>query len=254
MPILHPPSLKIAILHYASYPVIGGVESIMATHARLLESAGHEPYILTGRGDPEALGLRGMVIPELDSRHPDILRAQVGMLSGDSSSETALHDWADAIHSLLLDALDGAHACIVHNAFTLHKNLALTMALAHLAEQQQGPSRWIAWCHDLAWTNPLYSSELLPAWPWTALKTRLPNVTYVAISEQRRMEMTTLFGVPPESIHLVPNGIDPACFIPTSDQMASLRQWLRWDERDWVLLAPVRITRRKNLEMGRSSW
>src|SRR5204862_8328243 len=49
---------------------------------------------------------------------------------------------------------------------------------------------------------------------------------------------------------LVPNGIKAADFIPQSPRMAALRGQLRWDERDWVLLAPVRITRRKNLELA----
>ncbi|HEX9986971.1 MAG TPA: glycosyltransferase family 4 protein [Chloroflexia bacterium] len=240
---------KVAILHYASYPVIGGVESIMSTHARLLDKEGDMPYILTGRGNPHDLGHQGQVIPEIDSRHPEILEVQAALLAGESWAEEAFERWVERIYNLLRNALDGADACIVHNAFTLHKNLALTVALARLAERQ-GAARWLAWCHDLAWTNPLYSGELLPRWPWTVLKTRLPNVTYVAISEQRQAEMAGLFNMPLSSIHLVPNGIDPTAFIPTSVKMADLRQWLRWDERDCVLLAPVRITRRKNLELA----
>jgi glycosyltransferase involved in cell wall biosynthesis len=240
---------KVAILHYAYYPVIGGVESIMSTHARLLDKEGDEPYILTGRGDPHALGHRGEVIPEIDSRHPEILNVQAGLLAGETWAEDAFEVWVERIYNLLRDALDGADACIVHNAFTLHKNLALTVALARLAERH-GAARWIAWCHDLAWTNPLYANELLPRWPWTVLKTRLPNVIYVAISERRQAEMAELFDMPLSSVHLVPNGIDPTAFIPTSARMADLRQWLRWDERDCVLLAPVRITRRKNLELS----
>ncbi|MFL5735372.1 MAG: glycosyltransferase, partial [Chloroflexia bacterium] len=49
---------------------------------------------------------------------------------------------------------------------------------------------------------------------------------------------------------LVPNGIDPTTYIPTSPEMAAMREHLRWDDRDPVFLAPVRVTRRKNLERG----
>ena len=56
--------------------------------------------------------------------------------------------------------------------------------------------------------------------------------------------------VPADSITLVPNGIDPEVFLPSSPQMDRIRETLRWDERDWVFLAPLRITRRKNLELG----
>lgn len=222
----------------------------MATHARLLAEAGHEPYILAGRGDPHSVGLRGQIIPELDSRYPEIVRAQKALLLREEWAGPAFSQWVARIKGLLLQALEGADACIVHNVFTLHKNMALTAALAQLAEEGQGAKRWIAWCHDLSWCNPLYEGDLAARWPWTLLRTRLPEVTYVAISERRRDELAELFGVPTTSIYLVNNGIDPASFIPCSPTMARLRHDLRWDERDWVFLAPVRITRRKNLGLS----
>ncbi len=222
----------------------------MTTHARLLEAESHDPIIVAGRGDPQSLGLRGLIIPELDSRHPQILEAQKALLAGEEWAAGEFERWVDGICTLLEDALDDVDVCIVHNAFTLHKNLALTLALSRLAQSEKNRVRWIAWCHDLAWNNPLYKDELLPDWPWTALKTSLPNVHYVAISEQRREEMAALFEVPKSSIDLVPNGIDPEIFTPSSPQMNELRARLRWNERDWVFLAPVRVTRRKNLELA----
>ena len=136
----------------------------------------------------------------------------------------------ERITDRLLPILEGVDVCIVHNVFTLHKNLPLTVALARMAEHKMGPKRWIAWCHDLAWNNPLYANDLLPRWPWTPLKYPLPNVNYVAISERRRVELSGLFRVPLTGIALVPNGIDPASYIPTSPAMARLRGLLRWDE------------------------
>src|SRR5947209_19873308 len=79
-------SLKIAILHYACPPVVGGVETIMSTHARLLEKRGHLPFIVAGRGDPESIGLRGVIVPELDSRHPDIVRVQQALREDEALS------------------------------------------------------------------------------------------------------------------------------------------------------------------------
>ncbi len=222
----------------------------MATHAHLLQKAGHEPYIIAGRGDPRSVGLRGVIIPEIDSRHPAIIQVQKSLHEDESRALPEFKRWVDRIRDLLLDALDGADVCIVHNAFTMHKNLPLTVALARMAEQREGASKWIAWCHDLAWNNPLYEDDLLPRWPWTPLKYPLPNVTYVAISERRREEMATLFRVPLSDVVLVPNGIDPSAYIPDSPQMVALRKQLRWNDRDCVLLVPVRVTRRKNIELA----
>jgi glycosyltransferase involved in cell wall biosynthesis len=242
--------LRVGILHYACYPVVGGVESIMTTHARLLRAEGHEPFIIAGRGDPAGAGLEGIIIPELDSRHPDILKVQTALLNGEEWAPEAFERWVERIASLLSDALDNPDVCIAHNAFTLHKNLPLTAALARLAQQGRGAKRWIAWCHDLAWNNPLYTGDLREGWPWEALKMCLPNVTYVAVSEQRRQEMASLFGQPVANFNLVPNGIDSVAFIPSSPELTALREWLQWDSREWIFLAPVRITRRKNLELA----
>src|SRR5215208_3039373 len=112
--------MKLAILHYACPPIVGGVESIMATHAQLLELAGHDTCIIAGRGDPAGVGLRGTIIPELDSRHPEIVRVQTALREDEASALPEFNQWTDLIANLLLDALDGSDACIVHNAFTLH--------------------------------------------------------------------------------------------------------------------------------------
>lgn len=244
-----PRSLKIAILHYACAPIVGGVEQIISTHVRLFHKMGHRPYIVAGRGDPEVAGLPGVIIPEIDSRRPEILHVQKALLNSEPWAVAEFEVFTQRIQDILAETLRGTDICIVHNAFTMHKNLPLTVALARLAENGHGP-RFVAWCHDLAWNNPLYSDELQSRWPWTPLKYALPNVTYVAISERRHEEMASLFRVPASTIRLVPNGIDPENFIPTSTQMAEIRDTLRWDERDWVFLAPLRITRRKNLELG----
>jgi mannosylglucosylglycerate synthase len=241
--------MNITILHYACYPIVGGVESIITTHARLFEEAGHSVFLVAGRGDPAGVGLAGKIIPEIDSRHPELLEVQRSLLHEDGGAEAAFDDWVDHLCSLLTEALAEADVVIVHNAFTLHKNLALTAALTRLAREIPD-KKWIAWCHDLAWNNPLYRHEVLPRWPWTLLRERLQNVTYVAISEQRRQEMTRLFGMALGDIKLIPNGIDPVAFIPTSPQLEEVRHRLRWSERDWVFLAPVRVTRRKNLELA----
>ena len=43
--------MRIALLHYAGQPVVGGVESVMREHGRLMAGAGHHVRIIAGRGD-----------------------------------------------------------------------------------------------------------------------------------------------------------------------------------------------------------
>src|SRR5207302_1269573 len=80
------------------------------------------------------------------------------------------------------------------------------------------------------------------------LRTAIPGVTYVAVSTDGRRELAALLGVPKAQIEIVPNGVDPAAFLrltPTGRWLAAaLRLW----EQQVVLLLPVRITRRKQIE------
>lgn len=230
------------ILHYACAPIIGGVEGIMTEHARVLAGHGHPVGLIAGRGVPQWL------LPEIDSRHPDVLAMQAELDAGRVPAAFA------ALRARLREALAAglasslAPVVIAHNVFTLHKNLALTAALADLAAG--GAARFVAWCHDLAWTNDLYRSALHPGDPWDLLRRPVPGVTYVVISGERQRELAGLFGQVPSDIRCVPNGIDPARFLPTGDELRQLLTRLDWLAHDPVLLAPVRMTRRKHLELG----
>ena len=233
------------ILHYASAPIIGGVESIMSDHARLLRSHGCRVSLVAGRGTPELL------LPEIDSRHPMVLEVQAELDAGriPEKFETLRARIRQALAERLsdADALDNT-VVFAHNVFTLHKNLALTAALVDLANE--GWAKFVAWSHDLAWTNPLYLPVLHDGWPWNLLRTPCPGVTYVAISKERQVQLAKLFGWPESNVRCIPNGIDPVRFFSASSQMRTLIDNLNWWERDVVLLAPVRMTRRKNLELA----
>ena len=65
--------MNIALLHYSAPPVIGGVESVIGHHARLMARAGHTVRVIAGRGEQADPQVDFILIPLLDSRHPDIL-------------------------------------------------------------------------------------------------------------------------------------------------------------------------------------
>ncbi len=50
--------MEIALIHYAAPPIIGGVESVIDSHAHLMANDGHHVRIIAGRGeqiDPKIL-------------------------------------------------------------------------------------------------------------------------------------------------------------------------------------------------------
>jgi glycosyltransferase involved in cell wall biosynthesis len=236
----------VALLHYASAPIVGGVEGILGAHARLLAAHGVAVRTLAGRGGAGTPAQPGAIVPELDSVHPGILECQALMAHGEVP--LCFLEWRDRLEALLRRLLDGVGTCFVHNVFTMTKNLPLTAALCALAERGEGPARFVAWTHDLAAINPLYDAEMHPGYPWDLLRRPCPNVLYVAISGERQQEAARLFGVAPETIPVIPNGIGVDEFLPTTPVVTDVVNRLHWAGRELVLLAPVRMTRRKNLE------
>jgi glycosyltransferase involved in cell wall biosynthesis len=149
----------------------------------------------------------------------------------------------------LSEVLAGVDLLIAHNVCSLNKNLALTAALIELSGRSDSP-RLVCWHHDLAWTTPRYRQELHPGYPWDLLRTAWPGVVQVAVSELRRAELSALMELPPEDISVISNGIDLARFFKLEEQTRSFVERLRLLEADPLLLLPVRITRRKNIELA----
>ena len=62
--------MHIALIHYFVPPVVGGVESVLAQHARLMTQADHSVRLLAARGEPISEQIQFVSLPLLDSLHP----------------------------------------------------------------------------------------------------------------------------------------------------------------------------------------
>jgi glycosyltransferase involved in cell wall biosynthesis len=234
--------LHIAIIHYSAPPVVGGVESVLAQHARLMTQAGHQVRVLAARGEPISDQIQFVSLPLIDSRHPRVLeiKAQLdrGTIPADFESLTA------EITHALQEALIDSDVLIAHNVCSLNKNLMLTTAIQRL----ERPHR-ILWHHDLAWTTPRYQAELHDGYPWDLLRTDW-GARHVVVSELRQRELADLLHIPRESIAVVPNGIDQAAFFKLGPITLSLLQQFDLTHAAPILLLPVRLTPRKNIELA----
>jgi len=236
-----------AIVHYTAPPVVGGVEAVIQAHARLFVRAGYPVTVIAGRGEVTALPADAdlVLIPEIDSRQPDVARVSAVLEQGQVPQNF------DSLTRRLVDALTPVLAkfdnVIVHNVFTKHFNLPLTFAL-HLLLQQGGLGNCIAWCHDLSWTSPSSRRQVYPGHPWDLLRVRRRDVTYVTVSRRRQRELAELFDCPLEQIHVAYNGVDPRGLLGLSNAGRVLVDRLGLLESGLVLLMPVRVTRAKNIE------
>jgi mannosylglucosylglycerate synthase len=239
--------MNIAILHYSVPPVVGGVESVIAHHAHLFASDGHSVRLIAARGDSLGERIPMIKLPHADSRHERMSQVKEELDRGEVSTDFEVI--RDKLAIELQAPLTGVDILIAHNVCSLNKNLALTAALHQLHTAGKLP-RLILWHHDLAWTTPRYQSELHDGYPWDLLRTDWGNTTHVVVSELRRMELADLMMIESESIHVIPNGVDAERFYKLEWQTRLLLEGMNLLDSAPILLLPVRVTPRKNIELA----
>jgi glycosyltransferase involved in cell wall biosynthesis len=153
----------------------------------------------------------------------------------------------DLLVEILAPVLSQFESLLVHNVFTKHFNLPLTVALHRLLDQGRIPN-CIAWCHDFTWTSPSSRPRVHPGYPWELLRTYRPDLAYVVVSKHRQQELAELFGCDLDKIRVVYNGVDPGALLGLSDRGEALVQRLGLFSCDLILLMPVRVTQAKNIE------
>lgn len=239
--------MNITLLHYSVPPVVGGVESVMAHQADLMAAAGHTVTVVAARGElwSERITLHRASLA--DSRHPEVLAVKAeldgGLVTGRFEALRAAT--AEQLRPLVADS----DVLVAHNVCSLAKNLALTAALADLYTEPGFP-HLLLWHHDLAWTTPRYRAELHDGDPWNLLRWTWPGATHVVVSQLRRRELAALTGVPAEEIAVVPNGVDLPTFYKVEPSTARLLDETGLLAAAPILLLPVRVTRRKNIEFA----
>jgi glycosyltransferase involved in cell wall biosynthesis len=239
--------MNIALLHYAVPPVVGGVESVITHHARLMSEAGHSVCLIAGRGESLHERIPLIKLPLVDSVHGRVVAMKKQLDQG-----TVPQDFELVKDQLILElyhVLLGTDVLIAHNICSLNKNLALTAALHRLHAAHRIP-RLILWHHDLAWTTPRYLPELHEGYPWGLLRTDWGRTTHVTVSELRRRELADLMCLDPASVRVIPNGVDASRFYKLEAQTQALLARINLLEAAPILLLPVRVTPRKNIELA----
>ena len=239
--------MNIAILHYSVPPIVGGVESVIAHHARLMSADGHSVRLIAARGESLSKEIPLTILPLADSRHSLVTIMKDQLDRGEVTKD--FESLRDELAEQLQVVLSGVDILIAHNICSLNKNLALTAALYQLHTARKLP-RLILWHHDLAWTTPRYQNELHEGYPWDLLKTAWLGATQVTVSEMRQDELSDLMKIDKSQIHVVPNGVDVGKFLKLEEQTLGYIQKLDLLQASPLILLPVRITSRKNIELA----
>lgn len=240
---------KIALLHYAFPPQIGGVEVLMEQHALLLSEAGHDVKVLTGIGLTQTEPYKVVVRQELQSilaQSPELYdRILVeGVRDGEYTLLVA------RISSMLEEELADREVIIVHNMLTLVHNTPFIEAFSSYIKKYP-EKKIIAWVHDHTYIGfDTIRVEEIKQVPFIheLLINKLEGVTYIAISEALRSSLTQVMNLSSEEIRVIPNGLNIKEFLAIGESIWEVVSTNDLLHAFPLVLAPVNILGRKNLE------
>jgi glycosyltransferase involved in cell wall biosynthesis len=221
---------------------------VVEKHARLFADAGYPVRVVVGRGEWFASRVPVLKIPSLDSLHPTNVDVNPDLKRG--VMDFRYQSYRAELSSALEGALEGADVVIVHNLFVKDINFTAVDVLRELAERRE--QRFVNWSHDPSAVG--YNAEpwvrSSREFPWVLINSPHPGVANVTISRSRQRELSELYGVDPETITVIPDGVAVRDFLGLHP--ISFRIWndFKLRDQDLVLFTPARIVEKKNIRLA----
>ncbi len=231
--------MRIGLVHYTSWPVVGGVEAVVRQQATLMARAGHSVSIVCGDGKRFSDAIPTLVLPELSLMEEMVAQAQQEITTGYPGP--AYFRAAKEVKKRLRSLFAQWDCAIVHNFMTMPFHLAATQVISELAEEG---NRVLAWTHDFAANNQDYSLPRNRV--FDMIRERQPGIEYVVISKTRAQEFRDLTGTTADAV--VPNGLDLSSALDLTTEVSGLLAGIKAEEA--ILLYPTRILQRKNLGLA----
>jgi len=243
--------IKIGIIHYTCPETEkSGVTTVIRNHAIHLTDLGNEVTIVYGKGGGLE-GVREVYIEELNPDHPEISKLQGKILSKklDDSTRKNFLRIKEALKTKIRDATQGLDVVIVHNIPSMVFNFPATVAINELVEESK--SKFVFWIHDSVVLRQEWK-KFLKTWPFTELHYEHPNVSYVTITEFRAKQLSQMRNehYKLKDVKIIPNGINVEEYERLDEATLELREKLRLKWDDYVILMPIRVLPRKNIELG----
>lgn len=243
--------IRIAIIHYTCPEAEkSGVTTVIRNHAIHLTKLGNEITIIYGKGGGLE-GVREVYIEELNPDHPEISELQGKILSRklDESTREKFVRIKETLKTKIRDAIQGLDIVIVHNISSMIFNFPATVAINELVGESK--SKFVFWIHDSIVLRQEWK-KFLKTWPFTELHHQHPNVSNVTITEFRAKQLSQIRDehYRLKDVKVIPNGMNVEEYEKLDETTLNLREKLslRWD--DYVILMPIRVLPRKNIELG----
>lgn len=242
---------KIAILHFAYPPNIGGVEKLIQDHAYILTKTGYSVKVVTGSGEETNKDIDFVKMPELQSLNIFNPPLQKKILE-----KGVFNDEFKSLSNLILNKIEAllsdVDVVIVHNMMTIYRNLPFTDAFTKYANSHP-EKKIIIWIHDHMYINAdkiVKDEKKTSDFEEKLITTPLKNVNYVVISETFKKNLLKIMPIEDHQLQVIPNGVNLKSFLEIDDSIWKLVEDFNLLNRYPLILSPVNILERKNIEYG----
>ncbi|MBI1850873.1 MAG: glycosyltransferase [Planctomycetes bacterium] len=239
---------SIALIHFTCPPVVGGVEVVVEKHARLFADGGYPIRVIVGRGEWFDSRVPVTKIPAIDSLYPVNVEVNPDLKRG--VMDFRYQSYRAELLSALEVALEGVDVVIVHNILVKDINFTLVDVLREMADRRD--RCFVNWSHDPSAVG--YNAEpwvrASREFPWVLINSSNPGVANVTISRARQRELSELYGVEPETITVIPDGVAVRDFLGLHPISFRIWQDFRLRDQDLVLFTPARIVEKKNIRLA----
>jgi len=235
--------MNIALLHYSSPPVVGGVEEILRQQALLFSRNFNNVKIFAGDGGQFVRHIPVEINPLLGSQEKTVEKSVKMFLQGE---KRLFYSVKDKIRAYLLKNLEPFDILIAHNVLAMRYNLPLTYAIHEIAEEND--IKIVSWNHDCLF----FYDDLAKNFThniYKILRKYNEKITYVVISESRKVEFEKLYGKE-DCVTVIPNGIDPKSFYELDNSSIKIIDELNLLQSDFIMVQPSRLHPRKNIEFS----
>ena len=242
---------KIALLHFAYPPSIGGVEVFVKEQAEILAGLGYEITVITGTGSTKDPNIKIVVIPEIQSLYNTDKALYDEILSKGTKSEKFIQ-LSKIIEDKINKELENQDVIIVHNMLSLTHNIPFIYVFKNYVLKHQ-EKRVISWIHDhkyIGFDKVRINDFSLPDDVNSLLTEKIDDVKYVSISESLKNLITKVTNLTTEEIEVIPDGVNIKYFLEIDDSVWKIYQDNNFLERFPIILSPVNIIERKNIEFS----
>ena len=236
-------------MHYTAPPrKVAGVEVVIDYHSRILTKQGYDVRLIFGNGGGlDYKNLEECEVPLLSPENPRVQKVQKNILKKHGKTEE-FEKLKNEIRQDLKKVFSGLNSCIVHNIPSMPFNFAATAAVNELVDEMK--MRFIFWLHDTILVREKWKGSF-GKFPLTLLHHKNQRITFVTPTSFRAKQFASLrepYKIP--KMKVIPNGVSVEEYLKIDKITKQLMRRLGLLFDDFIIVTPVRVLPRKNIELA----